>query len=235
MRGLAFPGGHNNVCSIKMTASPQPVARRRTRQLALEFRTWGGKRAGAGRKLRSARAGVAHRSRGEWTRPMPLHVTLRMAPHVYNLRSRRSFRVIAAALRVGGDRFDVRVIQFSVQGNHIHLLRRGAQPPRARPCNPGLPDPGRQGAQPDDGALRPRVRRSLSRARAAHAHRGPPRHPLRAEQRRRHAASVARPTHPATSIRTRPRARRPGVAAGPDLAPTRGCARLLGPAAGTGA
>jgi REP element-mobilizing transposase RayT len=53
---------------------------------------------------------------------MPLHVTLRMAPHVYNLRSRRSFRVIAAALRVGGDRFDVRVIQFSVQGNHIHLV-----------------------------------------------------------------------------------------------------------------
>jgi REP element-mobilizing transposase RayT len=53
---------------------------------------------------------------------MPLHVTLRMAPHVYNLRSRRSFRVIAAALRVGGDRFDVRVVEFSVQGNHIHLL-----------------------------------------------------------------------------------------------------------------
>jgi len=53
---------------------------------------------------------------------MPLHVTLRMAPHVYNLRSRRSFRVIAAALRVGADRFDVRVVEFSVQGNHIHLL-----------------------------------------------------------------------------------------------------------------
>jgi REP element-mobilizing transposase RayT len=84
--------------------------------------TWGGKRAGAGRKRRRARAGVAHRSRGEWTRPMPLHVTLRMAPHVYNLRSRRSFRVIEAALRTAGDRFAVRVIQFSVQGNHIHLL-----------------------------------------------------------------------------------------------------------------
>ena len=53
---------------------------------------------------------------------MPLHVTLRMAPHVYNLRSRRSFRVIAAALRIAGDRFNVRVIQFSVQGNHIHLV-----------------------------------------------------------------------------------------------------------------
>jgi len=53
---------------------------------------------------------------------MPLHVTLRMAPHVYNLRSRRSFRVIEAALRIGGDRFNVRVVRFSVQGNHIHLL-----------------------------------------------------------------------------------------------------------------
>ncbi|HEY0477895.1 MAG TPA: transposase, partial [Kofleriaceae bacterium] len=105
-----------------MTASPPTASRRRPRQLALEFRTWGGKRAGAGRKPRGARAGVAHRARGEWTRPTPLHVTLRMAPHVYNLRSRRSFRVIAAALRLGGDRFDVRVIEFSVQGNHIHLL-----------------------------------------------------------------------------------------------------------------
>ena len=53
---------------------------------------------------------------------MPLHVTLRVAEHVWNLRSRRSFRVIAAALRVGADRFGVQVVQFSVQGNHIHLL-----------------------------------------------------------------------------------------------------------------
>ncbi|HEX3473481.1 MAG TPA: transposase [Kofleriaceae bacterium] len=109
-----------------MTASPQPAPRRRSRQLGLEFRTWGGVRVGAGRKRRGVRAGVAHRSRGEWTRPMPLHVTLRMAPHVYHLRSRRSFRVIAAALRVGGDRFDVRIVEFSVQGNHIHLLVEAA-------------------------------------------------------------------------------------------------------------
>ena len=59
---------------------------------------------------------------------MPLHVTLRMAPHVYNLRSRRSFRVIAAALRAGADRFDVRVIEFSVQGNHIHLVVEAPDP-----------------------------------------------------------------------------------------------------------
>jgi putative transposase len=59
---------------------------------------------------------------------MPLHVTLRMAPHVYNLRSRRSFRVIEASLRIGGDRFNVRVVRFSVQGNHIHLLVEAPNP-----------------------------------------------------------------------------------------------------------
>jgi len=105
-----------------MSSSLQPAPRRRPRQLGLEFRTWGGKRAGAGRKRGGTRTSVAHRSRGDWTRPTPLHVTLRMAPHVYNLRSRRSFRIIAAALRLGGDRFNVRVIEFSVQGNHIHLV-----------------------------------------------------------------------------------------------------------------
>ena len=51
-----------------------------------------------------------------------MHVTLRMAPEVYNLRSRRSFRTIERALRLGADRFDVRMTSFSVQGNHIHLL-----------------------------------------------------------------------------------------------------------------
>jgi hypothetical protein len=57
-----------------------------------------------------ARAAAPRRARwrgrrapDEWTRPMPLHVTLRMAPHVYSLRSRCSFRVIEAALRVSGD------------------------------------------------------------------------------------------------------------------------------------
>jgi REP element-mobilizing transposase RayT len=99
---------------------------RKPKQLGLTFRTWGGKRRGAGRKPAGERAGVAHRPRPAISRRMPLHVTLRMAPHVYNLRSRRSFRVIARALGAGGDRFEVGVVQFSVQGNHIHLLVEAA-------------------------------------------------------------------------------------------------------------
>jgi len=45
-----------------------------------------------------------------------------MAEHVWNLRSRRSFRVIERALYQGADRFELAVVRFSVQGNHIHLL-----------------------------------------------------------------------------------------------------------------
>src|SRR5690349_5381355 len=95
---------------------------RRPRQLAFVIRTWGGKRAGAGRKPKAQKAGVSHRRREETGRRMPLHVTLRMADEVWNLRSRRAFRVIEQALWAGADRFGVRTVQFSVQGNHIHLL-----------------------------------------------------------------------------------------------------------------
>src|SRR5262249_47853830 len=67
-------------------------------------------------------SGVPHASRPAITKPLPLHVTLRMAPHVYNLRSGRSWRVIQQALHKGANRFGLRVVRFSVQGNHIHLL-----------------------------------------------------------------------------------------------------------------
>jgi len=45
-----------------------------------------------------------------------------MAPHVYGLRSRRSLPVMQRALLGGGHRFEVRVVQASAQGNHVHLL-----------------------------------------------------------------------------------------------------------------
>jgi REP element-mobilizing transposase RayT len=45
-----------------------------------------------------------------------------MVPRVYNLRSDRSFRVIERALFAAAQRDDARIVHFSVQGNHIHLL-----------------------------------------------------------------------------------------------------------------
>jgi REP-associated tyrosine transposase len=119
----------DNVRSIKMarrtqsTTTSRAARSRRRGQLGFQFRTWGGKRQGAGRRPKIAgRPGVPHRPRPEWARRLPVHVTLRMAPEVYNLRSRRSFRAIELALRLGADRFDVRITSFSVQGNHMHLL-----------------------------------------------------------------------------------------------------------------
>src|SRR5262249_29129618 len=96
------------------------------RQTEMKFATWGGKRKGAGRKPKGEKAGVAHRARPVIRRRTPVHVTLRMERHVYSLRSRRSLRVMETALRSSAVKFDVQVVQFSIQGNHIHLLVEAA-------------------------------------------------------------------------------------------------------------
>ena len=91
------------------------------KQLAMRFRSWGGKRKGAGRKPKGARPGVPHLPRKQ-PRRTPAHVTMRIAGGRPSLRSSRSFRAVKEALRKGKDRFGLRLIHFSVQGNHVHLL-----------------------------------------------------------------------------------------------------------------
>jgi REP element-mobilizing transposase RayT len=91
------------------------------KQLAIKFRTWGGKRKGAGRKPKRNRAGVPHVPRKQ-PRRTPAHVTMRIVGGRPSLRSNRSFRAVKEALRKGKVRFGLRVIHFSVQGNHLHLL-----------------------------------------------------------------------------------------------------------------
>ena len=78
-------------------------------------RTWGGRRRGSGRKRSGAIARVGHRTRPAVTRHLPVHVTLRVREHVWNLRSARCHGVIAAAL---GEARALRVVQYSVQGDH---------------------------------------------------------------------------------------------------------------------
>ena len=90
---------------------------RRSKQLQLAFPTWGGARAGAGRKPNGAKAGVSHLRRPPLPRRFPVHVTWRVLPHVWSLRSRRSFRIVGAAVRASAERFGMRLCEFSVQGN----------------------------------------------------------------------------------------------------------------------
>jgi putative transposase len=99
---------------------------KKSKQLALELRTWGGKRKRAGRKPNGARAGVPHASRPALAARHPVHATLSVLPHVWNLRSRRCFRAIAAAFAGVRGRGGFRLIEFSVQGNHLHLVVEAA-------------------------------------------------------------------------------------------------------------
>jgi putative transposase len=85
------------------------------------FRSWGGKRKGAGRK-RKPGAGVSHVARPALAARFPVHVTVKVTGEVFNLRSRRSFRVIQRAFFAGNDRFGFRLNHFSVQGDHLHLI-----------------------------------------------------------------------------------------------------------------
>src|SRR5579871_1289894 len=94
--------------------------RRKLAQLSLDLpRT--PKRAPRGRP-RKPDAGVSHLTRPRLAPRFPVHVTLRMKQHVYNLRSWRSYHVLRRALIIGSNRFGMRITHYSVQGNHVHLI-----------------------------------------------------------------------------------------------------------------
>ena len=49
-------------------------------------------------------------------------MTLRVRPHVLNLRSKRAFIRIAKALEAAREWSSARVVHYSIQGNHLHLV-----------------------------------------------------------------------------------------------------------------
>ncbi|MBK7396183.1 MAG: transposase [Myxococcales bacterium] len=89
-------------------------------QAALPVCAHGGARRGAGRPAKPG--SVSHRRRPTVSANHPLHVTLRFAEHVWNLRAQRCLRPIDQALRALLRGECVRVTHFSVQGNHMHLV-----------------------------------------------------------------------------------------------------------------
>src|SRR5262245_47775386 len=84
--------------------------------------TWGGRRRGAGRKpIPGRRPGVPHCPREPHCPSHPVHVTLRTVATVRCLRAERAFPAIRDALRVASHAA-FRIVAFSVQDDHIHLL-----------------------------------------------------------------------------------------------------------------
>lgn len=96
------------------------------RQLALALgNTWGGRRRGAGRKPQGSRAGTPHRARPPHKACNPVHVTLRS--RVRSLRTQFVFPTVRGAISAAARALPgFRVVEFSVQGDHVHLLVEAA-------------------------------------------------------------------------------------------------------------
>ena len=97
---------------------------RRPRQLALTLKAaprWGGPRVGAGRKP-GPKPAVRHVSREHFGRLTPAHVTVRVRSDVPSLRSIRIVHEVERTFAKGCERPDFRLVQYSLQGNHAHLI-----------------------------------------------------------------------------------------------------------------
>jgi putative transposase len=95
-------------------------------QLRLRLKTtWGGRREGAGRPRLARRRAVAHRARPEHKARFPVHVTLRATRGLPSLRGERLFGGMQVAIGAAS-RGDFRILHFSVQSDHLHLLVEAA-------------------------------------------------------------------------------------------------------------
>jgi REP element-mobilizing transposase RayT len=90
--------------------------------IQLELPTWGGRRKGAGRKAMGPLRRVSHKKRPAHALRFPLHAVLRTREEVPRLRKKEMFLAIREALRAGAERAGFRIVHYSVQGNHIHLV-----------------------------------------------------------------------------------------------------------------
>ena len=88
----------------------------------LELPTWGGRRKGAGRKPKGPLRLVSHRARPAHLARHPLHAVWRTRPDVPNLRKRAVMELLRLALAAGGSRAAFRLVHYSIQGNHLHLV-----------------------------------------------------------------------------------------------------------------
>ncbi len=96
-------------------------------QLALALRPgyrWGGRRDGAGRKKRSG--GSSHRARPFHAKGKPVHVTMKVVRGLPTLRSHKVGRTIGTTIRAitqsHAGRTTFRIVHFSIQPNHLHLI-----------------------------------------------------------------------------------------------------------------
>lgn len=102
------------------------MTKRRQGELDLRARTWGGARAGAGRKRRPGKRDTPHRTRPALRAAHPVHVVTRVAKGFARLRKGSTYRAIRAALAKCLALKSFRVCHVSIQANHLHFLVEAA-------------------------------------------------------------------------------------------------------------
>jgi REP element-mobilizing transposase RayT len=98
------------------------TGRGRQQELPLHRGRHGGARPGAGRRPAVGKRRVAHSRRPAIKPRFPVHVTKRLRPEVGRLRNFRLCAVLRRAFAKGCRKAGFRICQFSIQGNHIHLI-----------------------------------------------------------------------------------------------------------------
>jgi REP element-mobilizing transposase RayT len=91
-------------------------------QIEMVFSTRGGKRRGTGHKPKSRHSGARHAARPAHNPRHPVHVTIRVVGSVGGLRRKDIYLALREATIVTAKREDFRIVQMSVQRDHIHLL-----------------------------------------------------------------------------------------------------------------
>ena len=94
----------------------------KTRQREFGFTDWGGRRRGAGRKPKGERAGVSHAKRPRLCARHPVLVTMRLRAGLPSLRYREAHEFLRCAMAASSEREAFRVVEYSVQSNHVHML-----------------------------------------------------------------------------------------------------------------
>ena len=94
----------------------------RARQREFGFTNWGGKRRGAGRKPKGECAGVSHARRPKLCERHPVLVTMRLRAGLPSLRANDSHELVRRSLSASSASDVFRVVEYSVQSNHLHML-----------------------------------------------------------------------------------------------------------------
>jgi REP element-mobilizing transposase RayT len=96
--------------------------RARKRPVQQELFRRGGRRRGAGRKPKGARAGERHEARPVFKPYHPLHVVMRVMPEAGSLRRRKLYRALRDATITAALRERFRIVHISLQRTHVHMI-----------------------------------------------------------------------------------------------------------------